>query len=340
MKKYLFIATAAMAMLASCSNDEVVEQSTPKAINFSEAFIDNAISARSTTVMDPSYTLDGANNTVALDAFDVYGFNNKYTSLLFDGTVVSKSGPNWTYSPIKYWRKGFYSFAAIAPSKDANVTVVKEEVLGPTINTPEQLVKAIKFNNPGSQDLILAGAVVDNTLNINAEPVNFTFKHLLSKIRFCVTNGFAVESNNSIRVTHATITAPAEGAYDTQSNTWNSANVPSGNYIFGSTDVIAPQASDNCQFEKLFIPKKDGEYDVTFKVESIFEGVTTTYTHTIEKVKLAEFKPGNCYNIKITINPSNINPDEVFKEIVFSVEEIKTWVPEGGNNVPFDPSVI
>lgn len=41
MKKTLFIGVAAIAMLASCSNDEVVDQPKGNAIAFS-AFVDNA----------------------------------------------------------------------------------------------------------------------------------------------------------------------------------------------------------------------------------------------------------------------------------------------------------
>ena len=62
MKKYLFLAVAATAMMASCSNDEVVEMAQGEAIAFDNAFID-----KSTRSIDPSIT------TETLNEFKVYG---------------------------------------------------------------------------------------------------------------------------------------------------------------------------------------------------------------------------------------------------------------------------
>ena len=64
MKKTLFAALA-LAFVASCSNEEVVEMAQKEAIGFDDAFINN--STRST--IDPSYT-----ETNMFVDFGVYGF--------------------------------------------------------------------------------------------------------------------------------------------------------------------------------------------------------------------------------------------------------------------------
>ena len=71
---------AAVAMLTGCSQDEVVDMPrNTKAINFSNAFVDNA----TRSVVDPSFKKEN------LGSFAVYGFTQN--GQIFDCTKVSSN---------------------------------------------------------------------------------------------------------------------------------------------------------------------------------------------------------------------------------------------------------
>ena len=94
MKKVFLMAVAAVAMLASCSNDETTGKAVnTKAIKFSNTFVNNG----TRSVVDPSFTKESLGN------FKVYGYTQN--GCIFDGVKVSSNdnGASWTYSPTKWW---------------------------------------------------------------------------------------------------------------------------------------------------------------------------------------------------------------------------------------------
>ena len=108
MKKVFLMAVAAVAMLASCSNDETTGKAVKgNAIQF-DGFVNKSVKG-----VDDDITNDN------FASFQVWGLMSKgeQTGQPFVGTTVTKSGSDWTYTTPVYWENGYnYSFVAIAPA--------------------------------------------------------------------------------------------------------------------------------------------------------------------------------------------------------------------------------
>lgn len=130
--KRLFILSAAVAALASCSNSEVItevnEPQVPdKAIAF-ETFSSNATRAENSNASQ----VEGLN--LHHGDFSVWGYKNVQDTYVFgtegttspgqstEGVKVSygQTSSAWTYSPIHFWDKSanFYEFYACAPATE------------------------------------------------------------------------------------------------------------------------------------------------------------------------------------------------------------------------------
>lgn len=95
MKKLLFISLVATAMLAGCSNDEMVETTQSGAIRF-DGFVN-----KSTRGVADDIT------TASISNFSVYGFMTDATGQIFTGEAVTKGADNaWTYINTQYWTAG------------------------------------------------------------------------------------------------------------------------------------------------------------------------------------------------------------------------------------------
>ncbi len=314
MKKLFFIGLAAAAMLASCSNDETVEQAPQKAISFS-TFVNNG-----TRNIDPSIT-----KANILD-FDVYGFTQN--GQIFDGVKVSRPDANgaWTYSPLQYWIAGnTYTFGALAPSGAATVT--NERVDG------AQVAMDVAFVNNGNTDLLLADGV--QMTGDAPAVVGLNFHHLLSKVKFSFTNaidGYEVKVtdikiNNAYRDANLTIDAN-QIAWGQPIN--NILHLNFGNAVVGtSTDGVAMPIKFNetgvSYEEKLMIPAvKPSPYFISFSVELLKDGVSLkTYNHSLEIP--VDMNMGYSYNLEATLTDKNIDPVNPLNPIEFTVTGVDDW---------------
>lgn len=326
MKKILVCALA-IAALASCQKNQVLETVVGPAIAFENAAVDNATRAAA----DPSITTEN------ITEFSVWGFMDEPAGAVFTEETVSKSGAAWTYANTQYWYAGHeYYFAAISPVKNAAITVN-------TANASELGLGTVSFDNEtakGGVDLIYAAATQVTTANQDLsamQPVGLTFNHLLSKVKFSFTNGFE-NPNATLVITDLTMTAPKSGDINLAvKNWWDNDDWKLGaeavTLDFGDVnggDKIASGAKTECADERLTIPAgKDYEYAVTFSVQlyngtvEVFETPRTLTT----KVTDAALEMGKAYNFNAEINASNImGPDEQLYPIEFTVVEVKDWV--------------
>lgn len=335
MKKVLF-ALAAVVALAACSKEETIIADKGAAIGF-DTFVEN-----STRVNDPSLTTDSMKE----DGFGVYGFvtNNNVTAPLFtnehiywDAAANNNAGA-WTYGTKQYWIAGAtYDFAAIAPYTDAY------EVTSATTNGV-----TLKFTNDGETDLLYAqnNAVPHTT-------VGFTFKHLLSKVKFTFTNKYDA-TNTVIAVKNIVINdAYSKGAAELglSNSAVTAAWTPSSadlDLAFGNANpaagYIAQNASQESDKALLLIPSADTTYNVTFTIDLLYKNgddyvVVTSYNHTVALAYNFEF--GKSYNVATTIDYTNIVPDGPGGEdneqstIEFTVTDITDWVDGGNAGVVF-----
>lgn len=329
MKKSFLIGIAAAAMLASCSNDETVEMAQSKAISFSDAFVNKG--TRSTE--DPSFTRQ------SLGSFAVYGYSNN--EQIFNGDVVSSNdnGQSWTYESTKYWFEGHtYIFGAIAPANNSAV------VVSAVTKSSDKICMTVDFTNDGETDLLCAQPVHKPTISTeeatNEQPVNLTFNHQLSKVKFSFVN--SVGGNYKIKVKNVTLSGARQTGKLTindNGNAWSDQASPNLNLSFGNAAVesaIAEEFIENGKeletyYERLMIPTPASEstvYYVGFNVE-LYEGKGTTpiqtYNHSQVAIKNTELKLGYCYDFKAVLTKDNIPEEGTLVPIVFSVKEIEGW---------------
>lgn len=338
MKKTLFAALA-LAFVASCSNEEVVEMAQKEAIGFDNAFINN--STRS--VYDPS------TKTSTIADFAVYGFvkgdaTATTSATLFNGVTVNKTIENseldannpWNYEGTQYWIKdAIYNFAAVSPVNGQKWSV-KEGT------TPLPTGMDLTFENIGTQDLLYAQLASPMTgLASNNPAVAFTFNHILSKVKFTFRNEYNATAS-TIRVKNIVITNPYKTgnvALTASTTSWTDRETDTDFTLnFGNAATTAINAEEAFAYdneiesynELLLIPNTDttegakDTYNVTFTVELLVSGsVIKTYAHTAK----VEFKPepGKSYDIKAVINAGNIDPNNEQEPIEFTVTRINGW---------------
>lgn len=329
MRNFVFIIAALAAFVTvGCSGDETLEAPEKKAISFENAFVDKRTR---TTADDPSTT------TNDISSFTVYGYQG--TKILFNGTTVTKDDDsNWTYSPVKYWVSGAtYNFVALA-----NVTAT------PTVSIDETS-KAItteisSFTNDGETDPLVSSQV--EKTGVQTDAVEFTFKHLLAKVKFTFENGFSSNDDVTLQVRDVKITdayktggVKVNGGTSATTITWsNQAKGDGFTLDFGSTGEIAPPASgstdknkDEAANAKLLIPSgTDKEYTITFKIDVIANATSTTdklVTKTYEKsVKVSgqALEAGKNYNFLANLDATNVSDSEL-KPIKFAINEVSDW---------------
>lgn len=302
------MAVAAVAMLASCSNDETTGKAVKgNAIQF-DGFVNKSVKGAANDLNNTTFT-----------SFQVWGLMSKggQTGTPFVGTTVTKSGSEWTYTTPVYWENGYnYSFVAIAPAGFG------------TFNAPDKVGEygSIDFENgEGTTDLIydIDDYYVTNAVSTTTTcpgPINFTFNHLLSRVKFAFEN--AMDDGSTINVTAVTITNANTKATATlgETATWalaadnSTASLAFGNVILDdpATDYAAgvTKATDH----KYMIPatSADQKYTVTFTVTRHHSGVTDQYDHEVE-IPAVTMEQGKSYQFTAELNAQNItggDPDD------------------------------
>lgn len=307
MKKFLFLGIAATAMLASCTNDEVVEMNPQNAIGF-ESFVDKSTRATDIT-------------TGNLQEFSVWAYQGEKNIL--NKETVGKSiqndeltTTNWKYLNTQYWVAGQnYVFRAIAP-------ITCQEGDSYEYNGTSTEV-SIKFTNgAGLTDLIYDD---DNSVTsadpANQEAIEFTFNHLLSRVRFAFTETFPNEAI-TIVITDLKINGVVSEA------TYNGTKWAMGKattiYEFTGEQSTAwnkPVTSEHLYF----IPNKQ-DLNISFKVQAFQAGEKLDDAVTREAT-ITDFEmiAGNSYEFTASFTEIEDVTNEQQYPIEFTVNEVTTW---------------
>lgn len=221
MKKQYFLMAMAATMFAACSQteviDEVVDNSTPKAIGFT-TFADGQTRAENSSV-GYSWNLEDHHTS-----FSVWGYKyvgTTYTSV-FTEQLVKSDAAGWTYSPIRYWDKAAtnYGFYAAAPTglwtmkyetadnlSTGYFTTTSDYTLqGDNINATALGATLVESFNTftNDKDLMIADeSTIGLTTQIN--PVNFNFIHLLSRLNVTIKADNTITTNNEIKINSVTV---------------------------------------------------------------------------------------------------------------------------------------
>ena len=161
MKKEFLFAAMAVAALASCSNDEVVDVNNGGGISF-RASLDKAVTRANVT------------NLSNLGAFNVTAIGNGANYFTDLGVSSSDGGSNWTTASTYYWPSyelGFFAYAPQVPGGTVNITDGEKKIIG---FSPAQAVTDQK-------DLVISYNKGDKATN-ESSGVAMNFKYALSQI--------------------------------------------------------------------------------------------------------------------------------------------------------------
>ena len=337
--KKIFIAVLAVAAMASCATDEVVNAPKGAAIGFDETFVDNAVRANDINASN----LENHN-------FRVYGsvVKDSQTGIIFNGTLVSKGITNgeldsaWKYEGTHYWiPSASYYFVGLAPATNAHWSYnygTDDDAYSGTITFDNAAASA-------NQDLIFDNdsRVTGATIQENPAKVGFSFSHILSRVKFTFTNAFDASNNITLKVTDVVL----EGLYPTGTvavengtvGTWSAAGT-TFNKTFGA--ALTADAADNdvmtanlsATTEHFYVIPTNVTYTVKFKVTLYQAGVEIdTYDRqapvTINAVK------GYSYEVKADLTAANVSDDDaVLEPIEFNVDAVADWATFTDVDIP------
>ena len=295
MKKSFLMLGVAVAALASCSNEEVVDMPQSRAIQF-ETFVNH--STRS------SVTETTEENLNKFFVFGNYGegtWTPVYTNVeVTGGNVGDQSG--WNPVQTAYWQSGEkYRFGAYS---DGN-SKIENETAQASDNTPVGL----SFYHMLSQ-------------------VKFTFTNTDSHDYIMKIENIKV---NAVQTATGTATYKVEKP----TIAWETASVPKADYDFETIEDIAEPVKDDSHSTTCFvIPQDNTELSVSFTAifsdksgkiaENNFTG-KLNYQGDKEGTEKGKWTPGFRYNYTVEINGSKIDPDLKQQVIEFKVDAVEDW---------------
>ena len=310
----------AVAAMVACSNEHTVEVAPQNnAIDFT-THVDKA------TRVATDITKDNIAN------FGVYASvtnAENASALILTNEEVTKSGDAWVYGDTQYWVPGnSYNFVAIAPYQAGTEA---KWVYTPANGTAQN--GAITFDNSaaaGEMDLVYAYAQRNEVAAGAQDKVGLTFNHLLSKVAFKLTNGFAAVNNITFEVYGIKINnAVAEAKVEVNAGAvqeW--AKVDDTTFVreFGkqTAEDVRLASADAYTTEHYYLIPVAKEYKITFSIDVYQSGVkVATYNHDITTA--INFEKGCNYSINATFTPENINPNAALDKIVFDVVKVEEW---------------
>lgn len=333
MKKQVLMMVALALALGGCSKTETTDVAQGRAIGFAGSGMDN---------MTKAGDLDNS----SFAKFTVYGGYQGTDGApdgapvtRFNGVEVTKADDKWTYSPIQYWAEGTWAFGAYGTSAaTSNVSEVSWDYT-------DGLTFTVNSDNDNQGDVVYAeetGIPVDDASTYST-PVPFTFKHLLSKIRFKFTKGDNVSAYTVNLYDFKLENVITDGTWTKDALTLGTtATVP----YTAFADKKAIDDADGLLAGPFYVvpqgvPASGTTFNLTFKAE-VTDG-TTTYkdgevTVTLPQGSHPAWAAQNVYQYSAEINMENIHdpnhPDEELKPIEFTVENVEGWnTPDNEENV-------
>ena len=322
MKKIL-VSMFAVAALAACTTEQTIVAPQNEAIGF-DTFVDNSTRATDIT-------------TANIADFGVYGTVAKggNSALIFNNTEVKKSGDAFVYSPAQYWiADANYYFLAFAPFQAG------EGATWTYVPTNAQVAQngTFSFDNAvakADQDVVYAYQTKTTAATLTAEntqAVEFTFKHILSKVAFKFTNTFT-DGNTTLSVYNVKINNTAKTGTMAIANGVDAAWVGADNLVvpFGAqadaVNTLATAALANGKELKLahhYVIPAEREYNITFSVDLYQAGVyLATYNHTINTT--IDFAKNGNYVLSVKLAPESIDPANPLFPIEFTVNKVVDW---------------
>lgn len=270
MKKSFLMLGLAVAAMTSCTNDEVVEVNQSNLIKF-ESFVNKGTRA-----------VTEVSSLTSFYVFGGYNGNNVFDNVSATNGDTQK---NWVLNQT-------YDFAAYADGNGGHIASSGSDVA--TVSFADDKLTITGYTVSDAKDLI--AAVTPNVASgNNGQPVNLTFRHLLSQVSFQFFN----TSDYYMEVTDITFAANKKGdcevgsTVNAQSTTWkNWSNLQTYTYE-GTENYLAPQnGSTYAEYKpdfQMVIPQNLSEVKADFNV-NFYQKIGDTYvivdSYTYEDVVL------------------------------------------------------
>ena len=342
-KSYLFAAASATLMLASCTQNEVVEMPATRAIGFGTYVGNTSRAAAEDTSLD---FLKDKTKGNGFYVFGSYAEDSKEV-VVFNGVSsqshVIYTGSAWGYSPMNYWSVGKkYTFAAYGPAAALNNGTA-------SFNYTANTLSITGFEATGNLDLVVAeGKNAGYTLaseTATPEVVDFKFFHALSKVRFTFKNGWRnlVTLNVSdVKLTGAKRTgdlvttgtlAAATAPFALEK--WSNQAEKATDNDYSWTDAFTSTTTDESYPYEYFLMPQTLVADaikLTFTCQVTNDqgsgpnlgagaGNEVNVSVTIPVNTVAAWEPGKAYNYTLTIDGDLFG----LKPIQFDAVDVVTW---------------
>ncbi len=344
MKKSFFLLGVAVAAMTSCSNDKLLDQAEPiqRAIGF-DSFVNKGTKAVTETT-SPYITNEDA--IAGLNKFNVFGyygnevvFNNIPVTAGMDAQAIKWDYTNNDPTKLKYWTKNHYYFAAYA-NKNSSDNLPNVSFSNSTLLTFSD------YTVNDEQDLIADVVNKDNSsYGVYANPVEFDFKHLLTKIQFTIKNTSKQYNMRIVSIDMTQNGAEANNS-DLSSNgfTSNDANILGGLAIKGlinkgtctvdvNKEISWTPSTTDATYRNFtpFIATNDANSETNS--EAIFAKLTEN-SEANEKATTTYFvMPQNPSNVKFAIKAEFLDENDqvVTEKIVTGTLKAgiteETWMP-------------
>ncbi len=306
MKKSIFMLGAALVAFASCSESSVEEMAQYKAIRFNNPYTDNVTKAVN----------DVVSSDLQSNAYFVFG--NYGTTTVFNNTKVTNGT---TPEVTAYWTENSYQFAAYANGKTG-------EPLAGVSFAPATKTLTVNNYTVGANDLVAAVVADDINGTGRTAPVDLAFGHLLSKVKFTLTNGEDASYKMNIKdLTIAEIPNAGNATVTAAATSWEASNSSKAAVEYTDLTAIAGQAAGVSE-EFYVIPQTLASIAVSFTAEMLDANgaviKTKNYSGTVSNVT---WKPGYAYNYTATVS--------VDKNTITFSASVAAWGNDGGGAITF-----
>lgn len=321
--KKLFISMLAVAALASCSQEDVIVADKGDLIGFN-SFVENSTRAAA----DPSYKAS------SLAYFDVYGAVGGVN--IYDGDRVARGsaalGDAWAMdadAPKQYWiADAQYKFAAVVDA----TSVTTDTTTGTGLPT------VLSYTTANQTDMLYDYVETVGQPANESGLVEFQFTHLLSKVKFSVTNTTqSTATNYRIVVTEAKLTnVYPSGTYavNGDAGTWTPATA--SEYVLEDLIVNSATTQYNST-EVLLIPGSAVGVYVKADIEATANGTDWTKVSDVEKTFTNVLgKTGETPNVLVANNAYHFAVSlGIGEEIKFTATTLPDWTDgDGADETP------